>query len=227
MKRSLFIMFAIGLVTAGWTLCQQAAPPTRRISGTVFCETGEPVAGAMVHAESLEMPPGRSVVRWVETDGDGRFTIDNLGWGSYLVLGRKESEGYANQRYGVYRPASGVPSVTLSPDNPAASVNVFVGPKAGVVIGSISDAVTGQHVDAPISIWIWGDEHTILSGNGEPVDQTMVPANTDVGYDVTVAGYYPWHYSATDATGASSGTPLNLKPGQKMKIEVKLHPIPK
>lgn len=61
----------------------------------------------------------------------------------------------------------------------------------------------------------------------EPVDQTMVPANTDVGYELIVVGYYPWRYSGTDPTGASASTPLNLKPGQKMKIEVKLRPMPK
>jgi hypothetical protein len=226
MKRSLFFMFAVGLVSAGWAPFQRAAIPAGRISGTVFCETGEPVAGAMVHAEFTDGRPRPGGERWIEADRDGRFTIDSLDWGPYEVYGRKEAAGYANQSYSVHRP-SGVPIVTLSPDRPAANVNVFIGPKAGVVVASISDAVTGQHVYAAITIWIWGDEHTGVGGNGEPVDQTMVPANTEVGYEVTAPGYYPWRYSATDPTGASGGTPLNLKPSQKVKIDVKLRPMPK
>lgn len=61
------------------------------IQGLVVNEDGIPIAEAKVNAEPLDGRPRSTLVRYVETDTQGRFRIDRLEWGKYMVTAKKKT----------------------------------------------------------------------------------------------------------------------------------------
>lgn len=58
------------------------------IQGVVLGEGGRPVGGAKVHAELIGVPMAKKI-RYVETDENGFFLIDQLEFGTYCVSAKK------------------------------------------------------------------------------------------------------------------------------------------
>src|SRR2546430_16063216 len=63
------------------------------IQGVVLGEGRQPVRGAKVHAELTGVPMS-TLIRYVETDENGFFLIDQLEFGKYYVAAKNEEEGY-------------------------------------------------------------------------------------------------------------------------------------
>ena len=61
----------------------------------VLGEGARPVRGAKVHAELKGVPMGEKI-RYVETDVNGFFLIDQLEFGTYYVAAEHEEEGYGD-----------------------------------------------------------------------------------------------------------------------------------
>lgn len=64
------------------------------IRGSVVDDSGGAVRSASVRCDTVDSRPAAKALRIVETDQAGKFTVDNLGWGSYRLFAMKESEGY-------------------------------------------------------------------------------------------------------------------------------------
>src|SRR6266851_2607209 len=71
------------------------------IQGVVLGEGGWPVRGANVHAELKGVPMAKAI-RYVETDENGFFLIDQLDFGNYYVGAMKEEEGYGSTDSGFF-----------------------------------------------------------------------------------------------------------------------------
>src|SRR5215470_17099482 len=117
------------------------------IRGTVVNENGAPVSGAKVHAEPTDTRPGSHFVRYVETDSRGEFKIDRLAWGKYRLFAKKEDSDYPDMQWAFYS-NDVFPTVALSAGVSEPEIRIQLGPKAAVLTGSITNALTGAPVDA-------------------------------------------------------------------------------
>src|SRR5579863_4731267 len=74
-------------------------------------------------------------------DDQGKFVIDRLAFGRYAVYGSKEEEQYQDPgHFSIIDP----PRVTISAEQPVGTVVVTFGPKAGLISGTVRNAVTGS-----------------------------------------------------------------------------------
>ena len=205
-----------------------AQTPVGVVRGTVVNQDGKPVAGATVWAKRIDAMPHK-FQKMFPADGEGRFTIPYLEWGQYRVCAAKESDGYADVQWAIHDDGR-LLIVEISATAPMADVQVRIGPKAAVLTGSITDAVTGIPVpNATFRIWRWTDgvdrDSEYLSGNVDASYRLLIPPGKEVVLEFGAPGYETWTYC-----GESGGTkpfPLNLASGAVKTLDVKLRPLPK
>jgi hypothetical protein len=201
------------------------------ISGTVITQRGEPVADVTVRVHPIDRPSG-AAARSDQTDREGKFWFGRLAWGKYVVCARKQAEGYREICDNLFSKDSG-PVVTLSPQAPAASVQVTIGPKAGTLTGKLQDSVTGLPV-YPITDFMTGAGQNavlrirLLTDNGRYFDQpigrqftTLIPPDADLELEVRAPGYQLWRFSVH---GGPRGTPFRIKSGEKRVLRIQLRP---
>jgi hypothetical protein len=218
------LMFAI---TINWLLINTALAQnnvaTGVIHGTVINEVGQNVAGAKIRVHNTSDHRIRvAPIRYVESDNDGKFTMDHLEWGSYRVYAMKETEAYPDSGVSVY--SNGLAATAnLSTQTPSATVVVTLGPKAGKISGAISDSVTGKPIpNASIRIWRWDNENNFLQRSTQSNYDILVPANVQVGIEIRAPGYEAWRYPGVSAS--LGGQPLSLKPEEVLNEAVQLQP---
>jgi hypothetical protein len=204
-------------VSAHW-LCAQ----TGGIRGTVVNESSEPVADASV-AVILADRPIQGVARSVRTDRAGRFVFGALEMGPYVVFADKESDGYPQAIGRFYDIA--IPTVEISGASPMAEMQVRIGPKAATLVVSITDAVTGEPLQAQdkpaFRIWRWTEDQNVFSGGLNPEGKILIPAGREVGLEISADGYETWHDRGPDSQPA----PLNLPSGASVALDIKLRPL--
>jgi hypothetical protein len=211
------------LLLAAIQLSSQTSIPSGVIRGTVVNEDSEPVAGADVRVNcDTDESPGSRLVRYVQTDGAGRFVMGGLKPGRYSVFAKKESDGYPYSGYGVYA-VGAAPTADVSAASPTADVQVRIGPKAATVVLSISDAVTGKPLSPAVRIWRWTEERVFMSTEVHSPGKVLIPARIEVGLEVSEPGYQTWQYCGPSGQPA----PLNLFSGSTLALDVKLQPVPK
>ena len=123
-----------------------ASPGTGSIQGTVVDRHGKPVRDARVIASLLGAPePDEKSAR---TDANGRFVVPDLPWGKYRVGAEKPEEGYPNMSLTFYSNGPEPAPVSLNPAKPQANLHLTIKSKAGVLSGTVSDAVSNDPVRA-------------------------------------------------------------------------------
>jgi hypothetical protein len=187
-----------------------------RITGTVLNENGRPIDHAFVCVSSS----GSSHTECsVFTDPNGQFEIQHLPLGTSSVFATKEEDGYS-----AHSQAPGQ-KITLTSQEPSANVTVRLAPKAGTLIGSVKDSLTGKPVDK-ISV-IYVAENGQGSGSaGVYAGEFRVNLPTTSAYLVFVSapGYRTWFY--TDPSDQSRVS-LRLASGEQKSVDVELVPEPK
>lgn len=200
---------------------QQAEEHSGAISGVVVNERGQPVAGAKVSAEMMGVPTV-SLIPFVDSDAAGRFTFDGLDWGKYAVCARKEDDGYAEICRSLLNAVSG-PTPTLSAQSPRAEVLVAIGPKAGVMTGTVKDALTGAPVDGTLLVRLSKDNGRLFGMGISPQFRVLLPPELDLELEVRAPGYQLWRFSVN---GDSQGSPLHMKSEEKRGLDIRLQPDP-
>src|SRR6266481_5263380 len=132
-------------------LAYQVQRPVGSIHGVVVNELGQPVIAAKVFADLLDGLQHAKALISAETDNEGKFTVDRLEWGPYRIDAKKESEGYPDTSFDFYSEGRTF-TASVSPGKPVANIRVVIGPKAGVISGSIADAITGAPVNATFNM---------------------------------------------------------------------------
>lgn len=193
-----------------------------RISGIVLYENGNPVNDATV----LAFPTDRGLAAKVPsaiTDEFGHFEVSQLWLGKFQVGAKKESEGYADQTQGFYNQKK-IPSTDLSLSHPVASVTVILGPKAGILVGSITDATTNTPLDPCVDFHRTSDANNFLSGTGLMNGQyrMLVPSNRELVMKLWQQNYLPWYFPGT--IKKSEAKPLYLRPGEQKTLNIRLQP---
>jgi len=185
------------------------------IQGTVLDEVGRPLQGAKVHAELHGVLVAKAI-RYVESDEKGTFAIDRLAYGTYDVSGQKEEDGYPDSSFSFYTDKPVATSAVISPEHPAATVALKLGPKAGVITGTVRDALTGKPI--PASFMLRASSKRWMGTSQPSKFRVLIPSATDISVEVSSAGYKTWVY---DGSGSDS-RPLRLEPGSEMRLDIRL-----
>jgi hypothetical protein len=203
---TLFLVFSYNVNTA-------FALPKGEIRGIVVDENGHPMSQVKVNARPLSGPEEASLVRYVETDSDGRFLIDRLDWGKYAVFAMKEESGYPNLGLSLYS-NDVFPTVTIGPQSAVAELRIQLGPKAGIVAGSVINAENGGPLNTRFEIVRAAFPGKWLYTSAPPEYRILIPSGTDVLLRVTAPGFRDW----------SPPRPLNLLPGAEVRLDIALEP---
>lgn len=196
------------------------------ISGTVLNDHGEPFQGVEVCTYLMNAPSGSKQARGdcpaATTDDAGQFRIDHVAMGTIAVEAIKPDEGYI-----AFAGISVKRFVTLTPDQSSATVELKLGPKAGVLLPTATDKFTGKPItDFDVS-WIIldSDEASSLSG-GETISQenrrTTVPPERYVVLTISARGYKKWIYH--DPSDPSRPAFIRFEPGEQKELLVELEP---
>ena len=193
------------------------------VNGTVTNEEGKAVAGATVYANPIDRPI-IGIVPHSETDATGHFAIHGLPWGRYGISAKKEEDGYPGMLFEFFARNHATQKVTLGPDNPTTTVTIRLGPKAGKLTGTVTDAVTTAPLNPCVEFRWASDPSNSLTGSGlvNAKFSVLIPSTTDVLWKVWLDGYKPWYYPGT--TDKSMATSLRLQPGQAKAVTIKLQP---
>lgn len=182
------------------------------ISGTVVDQQGHAVSGASVNAGRQGVPVS-SIVRFVETDIEGHFVIDHLRWGKYNVFAMKESAGYPNMAFSFYSNDSAT-QASITPAVPAAKIRIRLGPKSGLLSGSVTDSQTGGPVNANFKLSRAASPGKWLSSSEPSTYRVLLPPRVGVLIQVSAPGYETWKASG----------PLRLQPDERMELNIHLEP---
>jgi hypothetical protein len=183
------------------------------IRGTVVNEGGIPINQAKVNADAMNGRIRATAIRYVETDEAGHFLIDQLEWGNYKVFALKEDSGYPNMAFSFYS-NDVFPSVTLTPDAPISEIRIQLGPKAGILTGSVTNGVSGAPLNVGFKLARASAPDRGLSTSIPPNYKILVPSSTDVLLEASAPGYKTW----------TPGHPLHLGPGAEMRLDISLEP---
>jgi hypothetical protein len=209
MRANFLLLICLILVS-----CLAMAQRLGRITGTVLDENGQAFDDADV---CLMMRSGSNTAitcNLARTDKSGQFEIKNLENGTYGVFAAKDEEGYSidNQSPGK--------EVVLSTENSAADVTVRLRPRGGVLLGSVTDRVTGQPLK---SAWItYQDIDGKASGSSVISNgriRLTVPNEHDLVIIVFANGYKGWVF--TDPANPARPV-LRLHAGERKTIDIQL-----
>jgi hypothetical protein len=192
------------------------------ITGTVYYGDGGVVSGATVYASPMGRPM-EMIVPHAQTNEEGHFTISHLWLTKYAVEAAKTDEGYPDKSLQFYSDGK-FETVILTPRRPMAEITLRLGPKAGILIGTVSDAVTGAPLSPCVELRRASKPDNFLSASGliKPEYRLLLPSNTGVYVKIWLDGYRFWYYPGTDEKSQSK--PARLAPGEVQILDIRLQP---
>jgi hypothetical protein len=207
--------------------------PEGTISGMVLDDHGQPFKGAQVC--TYGSPAGRSGANMARgkcrlaatTDELGQFRIDHVAMGTFGVEPITPDEDYID--FGL-DPAGYYfgEIVTVTPNQSATTIVLKLGPKAGKLLLSVTDKVTGQPIvgDYGLSWTIFpGPPSKVITGReivreGERI--VRVPSGKYLDVTISTLDYKPWHYQ--DPSDPSRPAFIYLQAGEDKELLVELEP---
>ena len=193
------------------------------IQGTVLGDSGTPVKGATVYAHPLDRVLA-SIIPQVISDENGSYKISKLDYGRYSVSAAKTDEGYPDVAYPFYTGFHArLTVVKLSAQHQSASIVLHLRKKAGILKGTVADAVTGKPLNASVEFRWVSEPQNFLSGSGLANAQfrILVPSDVAVTMVVSLEGYENWSYLTAESSVRNA---VFLRPGQEMALDIRLQP---
>jgi hypothetical protein len=188
------------------------------IKGVVVDEQSKPVVKADVHIAENKTFVGHRLVDMHETDDQGRFVINKVPWGTYVVMAGKEGAGYPDSRLAFYSNLA-VPTVTLAPAFPVATVSVPIGPKAGILeLAPVRDSKSGKKIDAATVTLRRVQNPDFFITTFASGSQVLVPSQVEVSIEIAAPNYKSWPSLA----GTHTEGQIRLRPGELFKLTVAL-----
>jgi Carboxypeptidase regulatory-like domain len=189
------------------------AQETGSIRGIVVDQDGVPVADAEVNASPVGGWRTVRALQYVETDSSGHFSIGELALGKWAVFVKKEQAKYADTSASFYSD-NVFPIAALTPAAPVAEVRVQLGPRAGLLTGSVTNAANGAPVSAGFTLTRAAAPDEWLGTSAPAEYRILLPSSTDVLVEVSEPGFTTW----------SPGHPLRLQPGAEVRMDIQLEP---
>ena len=210
-------LFVCSTLVSSWAQADMASVAEGGITGIVLTEDGQLANGAKA-CTSVRYGNNTSIRCLVSADKEGRFTIEHLKPGTYQVFAINDAEGYSieNQAPGQ--------DVTISADQPWSNITIRLLSRGGVLVGSITDSLTGKRIRRAQIQYTAIDRNG--SGGGGLVEgdfHVTIPANCDVLVVAMADGYKGWVY--TDAASPSRPV-LRVASGEKKMMNIQLEPLP-
>jgi hypothetical protein len=213
----LILSFLFALGVSCWAQADMSSPAEGGITGVIVTEDGQPATGA-TPCTLMRSGDNTGIVcrRSAAADTQGRFAIEHLKPGTYQVFAINEAEGYSidNQIPGQ--------DVTISGNQLWPNLTVHMRSRGGILVGSITDKVTGKSIRAQIEYLVIDND---AGGGTQMADgnfQLVVPANSDVLVVAVAHGYRGWVYTDT----ASPSRPvLRLASGERKTMQIELEPL--
>jgi hypothetical protein len=192
------------------------------IDGVVTYEDKKPVKGATVYADPLGQAI-HAIIPHAETDETGYFAIriPRSWFGKFAVAAKKEDENFPDMSKPFYSDGK-LQTATLSAEHPTGTVAIRLGPKAGVLVGTVRDAVTGATLYPCVELRRPHGNFLTSSGSIKAHFRVLIPSDTDVTVKMWLDGYKPWYYPDTDEKSRS--VPVRLKPDEQLTLEILLQP---
>lgn len=209
-----FLCLAIPLLASG----QNTEITEGTIQGVVLDDVGNPLSGAKVHAE-LQGVPMAKAIRYVESDQNGFFVIDRLEFGTYYVEAMKEEDGYGGPFWSFFNDRP-LPTVQISAQARIADVVVRLGPKAGILTGTIHDAATGKPIQAGFDLKQVKDPNKWMGTSAASNFRVLIPSSKDIEVKVSAPGYDSWAYPGPSL----ALQPLRMEPGSEAHLDILLNP---
>ena len=158
------------------------------IRGVVLDEFGNPLSGAKVHAELKGVPMAKAI-HFVASDPSGCFVIDSLEFGTYYVEAMKEEVGYGGFPWSFFNDRP-LPIVQISVQNRIVDVVVRLSPKAGILTGTIRDALTGKPIDSAGFDLVQVKDRSKWMGTGVSSQfRVLIPSSKEIELRVSAPGY--------------------------------------
>jgi hypothetical protein len=192
------------------------------IEGTVRYENGNAAKGVTVYAPPVGRPMAGIIPQTV-TDESGHFAITHLWLGKYAVAAEKLDEDYPDMSKQFYSNGK-FETVFLSTEHAAAAVKLRLGPKAGVLIGTVTDAVTGTPLNPCDELVRASEPNNFLRSSGliKPSYRLLVPPNDSVLVKMWLDGYKTWYFPGTVDKSKSRAAHLNA--GEIVTLDIRLQP---
>ena len=214
---------ALLLLSAARVFAQgnEKPPAEARIAGTVIDQQGQPLTNIFVHAV-LEQT--RMYMPTVNSDEAGQFVIENLEPGIYDIFGESDATGCPNTALSFY-PNENPIKVTLG-NVGTALVVLVLGPRAGVLSGTVLDKVTGRAIVSRHALHFVvrkvSRREDSIEFLGPAKFRWLIPPVTEVTLEVIAEGYKPWLYA--DPSNPSKPLPFRLESGEEKTLNVELEP---
>jgi hypothetical protein len=193
-----------------------------QIAGFVTYEDEKPVKGATVYAVPLGRPMV-AILPHAETDETGHYAIPiSRSWfGKFAVAAKKEDENFPDMSDQFYSDGH-FQTTTLTTKHPSQSIFIRLGPKAGVLTGTVRDAITGATLYPCLELK--RANGNFLSGSGliKANFLVLIPSETEVSVKMWLDGYKPWYYPGTDEESRSA--PMRLRPNEQKTLGILLQP---
>jgi protocatechuate 3,4-dioxygenase beta subunit len=190
----IFVIFVIALaiaiaMTATYAICasaQNAAPAqaTASISGTVVdAATGQPLKAASVGARNFQPGQGGRRTSSATTDAEGRFTLDGLAPGRYMISASRED--YVGRRS---QNGPNAKSLTLAPDQHLSDILLQLTPGA-IIAGHIKNADGKPLPAASVEVLQY-----FYDGGQKQLHGVRAPALSNSEGEYRIAGLVAGHY---------------------------------
>jgi hypothetical protein len=172
-----------------------------------------PIPQATVSAEIMGVGVLGMAVPQAETDAKGRFVIHHVPWRTFRVLAGKPNAGYLSTfTFGNFYGRGRIPEVTLSPQAPAATVVVRIGPKAGILSGVIVSARTGEPITQAI-IQLRNARGASVGESAPAHFNRLIPSEMVIALTVSAPGFEPWRWT------------VKMTPGERKVVTIRLVPL--
>jgi hypothetical protein len=191
------------------------------ITATVVDRGGQPVVGATVAV----VPAGAHGLRGARpeclTDEKGICALD-IEFGKYDVTAKKTTDGYPDLTMHFYGHGHWPATAEITPESPAASTTVKLGPKAGSLVLHTVDETSGAPIKhLTVTLHPAADPHDFVSTSLTGPDPTiLIPPDEEIFVTVSADGYQPWHLK--EHSELSPGGAVHLHSQERQQITARL-----
>ena len=199
------------------------AQPAGVINAKVVDQSGNPVTGAVVQMESADGRILAAAIPECLTDETGACSRKDLPFGKYRVTAMKKADGYTDVTFSLYGHNTKPLTAEITPDAPAASLSVKLGPKAASITINVVDDATGARVGNPTVILRLASAPNVFISSGLHSDsRILIPPDEDILVEVSAEGRQPWRMEMQP--GAAHPNALHLHSEETREFEVRLPP---
>ena len=131
----------------------------------------------------------------------------------------KEEDGYVGFPWSFFNDKP-LPTVQISAQKRVGDVVVSLGPKVGILSGTISDASTGKPIPVGFDLVQVKDRNKWMGTSAAPQFRVLIPSSKEIEVKVSAPGYAPWFYPGTDIPPQ----PLRMEPASEIHLDILLKP---